>query len=111
MGTSISVGYMAENFVDLGFPGMLGGVFVLALIYALIIRYFMAFKQPWLLKEGVVLAFIVGVGQNGVEMSLPKILGAAVMFFLVYTLLARFVFPRALNWLKGRSGLHQPQLS
>ena len=111
LGTSISVGYLAENFVDLGFPGMLGGVFVLGLIYALIIRYFMAFNQPWLLKEGVVLAFIVGVGQNGVEMSLPKILGAAVMFFLVYTLLARFVFPQALNWLKGRSGLQQPQLS
>ena len=110
-GTSISVGYMSENFVDLGFPGMLGGVFVLALLYALIIRYFMAFKQPWLLKEGVVLAFVVGVGQNGVEMSLPKILGASVMFFLVYTLLARFVFPKALNWLKGRSGLHRPQLS
>jgi hypothetical protein len=111
LGTSISVGYMAENFVDLGFPGMLGGVFALALLYAVIIRYFMAFKQPWLLKEGVVLAFIVGVGQNGVEMSLPKILGAAVMFFLVYTLLARLVFPAALNWLKGRSGLQQPQLS
>jgi hypothetical protein len=111
LGTSISVGYMAENFVDLGFPGMLGGVFVLGLIYALIIRYFMAFKQPWILKEGVVLAFIVGVGQNGVEMSLPKIMGAAFMFFLVYTLLARFVFPTALNWLKGRSQLQQPQLS
>jgi hypothetical protein len=111
LGTSISVGYMAENFVDLGFPGMLGGVFVLALVYALLIRYFMTFKQPWLLKEGVVLAFVVGIGQNGLEMSLPKILGAAVMFFLVYTLLARFIFPTALNWLKGRSELHQPQLS
>lgn len=111
LGTSISVGYMSENFVDLGFPGMLAGVFGLAVLYAVVIRYFLAFKQPWLLKEGVVLAFIVGVGQNGVEMSLPKILGATVMFFLVYTLLARFVFPTALNWLKGRSGLQQPQLS
>lgn len=111
LGTSISVGYMAENFVDLGFPGMLAGVFVLALLYAVVIRYFMAFKQPWLLKEAVVLAFVVGVGQNGVEMSLPKILGATFMFFLVYTLLARFVFPTALTWLKGRSELHQPQLS
>src|SRR6185503_18011347 len=84
LGTSISVGYMAENFVDFGFSGMLGGIFGLGLLYAVIIRYFMAFKQPWILKEGVVLAFVVGVGQNGVEMSLPKIVGAAVMFFLVY---------------------------
>ncbi len=110
-GTSISVGYMAENFVDFGFPGMLGGVFVMAAMYALVIRYFMAFRQPWLLKEGVVLAFVVGVGQNGVEMSLPKILGATFMFFLVYTLLARLVFPAALSWLSGRAGLQQPQLS
>ena len=28
-GTSISVGYMAENYVDLGFPGMLAGIAVL----------------------------------------------------------------------------------
>ena len=27
LGTSISVGYMAENYVDLGFPGMLAGIF------------------------------------------------------------------------------------
>jgi hypothetical protein len=33
------------------------------------------------------------------------------MFTLVYTLLARFVFPQALNWLKGRAAIGHPQLS
>ena len=44
-------------------------------------------------------------------MSLPKIFGATVMFAVVYTLLARFVFPTALNWLKGRAAIGHPQLS
>jgi hypothetical protein len=111
LGTSISVGYMAENFVDFGFPGMLGGLFVIGLMYGVIIRYFMTLKMPWVLREGVVLGFVMGVAHNGVEMSLPKIFGAMVMFALVYTLLARFVFPQALNWLKGRAAIGHPQLS
>jgi hypothetical protein len=111
LGTSISVGYMAENFVDFGFPGMLGGMFVIGLMYAVAIRYFMALKVPWILREGIVIGFVFGVAHNGVEMSLPKILGATVMFVAVYALLARFVFPSALNWLKGRAAIGHPQLS
>jgi hypothetical protein len=111
LGTSISVGYMAENFVDFGFPGMLGGIFVIGLMYALAIRYFMALKVPWILREGIVVGFVFGVAHNGVEMSLPKILGATLMFVAVYALLARFVFPAALNWLKGRAVIGHPQLS
>jgi hypothetical protein len=111
LGTSISVGYMAENFVDLGFPGMLGGLFVIGLIYGMVIRYFMSLKVPWILREGIVLGFVLSVAHNGVETSLPKIIGATVMFVLVYVLLARFVFPTALNWLKGRAAIGHPQLS
>lgn len=111
LGTSISVGYMAENFVDFGFPGMLGGMFVIGLMYAVVIRYFMALKVPWILREGVVVGFVFGVAHNGVEMSLPKLFGATVMFVAVYALLARFVFPTALNWLKGRAAIGHPQLS
>jgi len=111
LGTSISVGYVAENFVDFGFPGMLGGLFVLGLMYGLVIRYFMAFKLPWILREGVVAGFVFSVATNGVEMSLPKILGATVMFVVVYTLLVRFVFPTGLNWLKRRAAGGHPQLS
>ena len=111
LGTSISVGYMAENFVDLGFPGMLAGIFVIGLIFGLIMRYFMSLKVPWILREGVVLAFALNVGLNGVEMSLPKLFGAAVMFFLVYALMARFAFPMGLKWLNGRAALGATQPS
>ena len=111
LGTSISVGYIAENFVDLGFPGMLGGIFVIGAMYGLLIRYFMALKVPWAMREGVVIAFALNVTYNGVEMSLPKLLGAAFMFFLVFALLARFAFPVIIKWFRGRSGFPEPQLS
>lgn len=109
-GTSISVGYMAENFADLGFPGMLVGCFLVGVLVGLAIRYFMTRKLPWIVREGVVVALAVSVFLNGVETSLPKLLGSAFMFFVVYALLARFAFPMGLRWLKGRSAVGQPQL-
>lgn len=109
LGTSISVGYMAENYVDLGFPGMLAGCLVIGLILGLVIRYFMTLKFPWILREGVVLAFALNVTFTGVEISLPKLLGATVMFFVVYALLARFAFPVGVKWLRGRSPTTQTQ--
>ena len=90
---------------------MLGGIFVIGLLYGAIIRYFMSLNFPWMVREGVAAAFVFGVAQNGVEMSLPKILGAAMMFTIVYTLLTRFAFKSVLSWLKERSDIRQAQLS
>lgn len=101
--TSISVGYMSENYVDLGFPGMLAGVFMIGLFVAAACRYFMAVPLPWIVREGIVLAYIYAIGNNGVEISLPKLLGATVMTFAVYALLIKFVFPIALRWLDTRA--------
>jgi len=99
-GTSISVGYMAENFVDLGFPGMLAGILAIGLLAAGVCRYFMTRKKlPWMVREGTVLVFIYSIARDGVEMSLPKMIGAIMMFFLVYVLLVRFGYPRMLDWL------------
>ncbi len=101
--TSISVGYMAENYVDLGFPGMLVGIFVLGAIIASAVRYFMRRDLPWMVRQGIVLALLYSVGGNGVEVSMPKVLGATIMFFIVYALLAKFVLRYLLRWLDSRS--------
>jgi len=103
--TSISVGYMAENYVDLGFPGMLVGIFALGVIIAGAVRYFMRRDLPWMVRQGIVLALLYSVGGNGVEVSMPKVLGATIMFFIVYALLARFVLPYLLRWLDTRAEL------
>jgi hypothetical protein len=107
--TSISVGYLSENYVDLGFPGMLAGVFMIGLFVAGACRYFMAVPLPWIAREGIVLAYIYAIGNNGVEISLPKLLGAAFMTFAVYALLIRFVFPIALRWLDTRAAAARHQ--
>ena len=53
----------------------------------------MAVPLPWIAREGIVLAFIYAIGNNGVEISLPKLLGATVMTFVVYALLTSSSFP------------------
>lgn len=103
MATSISVGYMSENYADLTFPGMLAGVLMIGLVVAAACRCFMVAPLPWMIREGIVLAFIFGIGSNGVEISMPKLLGAAVMGFAVYALLIKFGFPIVVNWLDTRA--------
>jgi hypothetical protein len=109
--TSISVGYMTENYVDLGFPGMLAGIFGIGLMVSGAIRYFMQTRLPWMVRQGIVVALVYNIAGPGVEASLPKLVGSTVMFFLVYLLLARFVLPFGLNWLNTRAASESPQPS
>jgi multisubunit Na+/H+ antiporter MnhB subunit len=99
MGTSISVGYMGENFADLGFPGMLVGIAALGLIIAGVIRIVMSFNLPLMVREGIVMALAFVMSRDGVEVSLAKTLGGMVMFLLVFLLLNKFVFGRVMVWL------------
>lgn len=98
-GTSISVGYMGENFADFGFPGMLLGIAAIGLVAGGIYRYFMTRRIPMMVREGTLLVLVYSLGRDGVEISLPKILGAFIMSTLVYLILVKFAYPRALAWL------------
>lgn len=104
-GTSISVGYMGENFADLGFPGMLAGIGVLALMEAMLIRYLMNFQLPLIVREGIVMGFAFSMSRDGVEVSLAKVLGASIMFGIAFTLMNKFVFPKVMAWLDRRAAL------
>lgn len=95
---------MGENYVDLGFPGMLLGIAALGVMIAGVIRYFMRSPLPWMVRQGIVLAFIYNISGTGVEMSLPKLFGSTIMFFLVYILLVKFALPIGLKWLYARAG-------
>ena len=109
--TSISVGYITENYVDFGFPGMLASMFGLGLLIAGVIRYFMQSRLPWMVRQGLVLAFIYNIAGIGVEASLPKLFGSIVMFFLVYALVVKFVLPKSLRWLNARASMEPAQPS
>ena len=102
-GTSISVGYMAENYVDFGFPGMLGGVFAVGLLVALVTRFFFSFDVPWMVRQGTALAYIYSICASGLETSLPKILGSTVTFAIAYGLAMKFAFPVGERWLEQRA--------
>ncbi len=110
-GTSISVGYMAENYVDLGFPGMLVGVFALACLVALVCRYFVTRQVPWMMREGVVLAILYQIGHDGVEISLPKLLGGLLMTFGVWAIMVRWGFPIVLKWLGRPASGSKPRFA
>jgi hypothetical protein len=101
--TSISVGYMGENYADLGFPAMLVGIFAVGFIVSAACRYFMSTPLPWMVRQGVVMAYIYGAAGTGVEVALPKILGTTVMFLVVYGVLIKFSFPSGLRWLDNRA--------
>jgi hypothetical protein len=104
-GTSISVGYTAENYADFGFPGLPAGIFVMALLIGGMARYFMMCPLPWMVREGIVMALIYTSGQTGIEGSLPKVIGAAIMFFIVYIVMVKFAFNLVWNWLDERGAL------
>jgi hypothetical protein len=104
-GTSISVGYMAENYADFGFPGMLAGIFVIGVMIGGMARYFMMCPLPWMVREGIVMALVYTSGHTGLEGSLPKVIGAAVMFFIVYIMMVKFAFNYVWNWLDERAAL------
>jgi hypothetical protein len=109
-GTSISVGYMAENYADLGFPGMLVGIGVLGLLSGASYLYFMTRNNlPWMLREGTVLVLVYAAAQGGVEVSLPKILGSLILVTGVYVAIARFGYPRIIAFLdRSASGQQRP---
>jgi len=98
-GTSISVGYMGENFADLGFPGMLVGIAMVGIILAGCMHILMSFKLPQVMREGIAMAFCFAMARDGVEVSIPKMIGTAVMFTLVFATVVKFVAPRIVEWL------------
>lgn len=103
VGTSISVGYMGENFADFGFPGMLFGIVFLGVMLGLVTRFFMSSNLPLMVREGIVMGFVFSMARDGVEVSLPKVLGGMFMFFLVFSLIARFGLPIVVRWLDTRA--------
>lgn len=103
-GTSISVGYMGENYADLGFPGMLLGIAAIGLLAGTVYRFFMTRKFPLMVREGTMLVLVYSIGRDGVEISMPKILGALMMSSIVYSLLVKFAYPRVIQWLDRPPG-------
>jgi hypothetical protein len=101
-GTSISIGFLAENFIDFGFPGMLAPIAVMGLVLGYSLRYFMTRPVAWAVREGFVTALVVPLF-TGMELSLAKFLGGTILASVMLALCLKFVYPRVERWIDHRS--------
>jgi hypothetical protein len=90
-GTSISLGYVAESFIDFGWPGMFGGLMVIGLVYGLINRWLLTNFSP-IFGNALATAILLGVG--GLENSVTKIFGGVVATLIASWILNRYVVQR-----------------
>ena len=74
---------------------------------ALCLRALMSFSLPWVMREGVAMAFVFSMARDGVEVSLPKVLGAALMFMIVFIPILKFGAPRVVRLLDRGSAVRR----
>ncbi len=97
-GTSISLGYFAESYVDFGAIGMVIILFIFGLLIGWIYQYVLTQSPDILIGTALVipLFFII----QSYETALDKIFGALLMYFIMYLLIKRFALGSILNYIK-----------
>lgn len=91
-GTSISIGYIGESYIDFGTIGMFAPILLLGVFYGLIYRYFVYSYRLKLLGFAMATSTLI-FGAYNVETSNIKLIGGNLMVFLVLALFAKFVAP------------------
>lgn len=104
-GTSFSIGYMAESFVDFGPWLMFFPIFLSGLVRGWMYRYYVRVHE-FSQVEGIQLlgyGFAIALFSRWytLEAATGKLLGAVLMQFIVLTLLFRFVGPSIISWLRN----------
>jgi len=89
-GTSISIGYVAESYIDFGGFWMFGPVLVLGLLWGAMYRFFLTRpKVPLIIGYG--LSVVVLMGAILFETTNVKLLGGVVTTFLVAFVVQKFL--------------------
>lgn len=98
-GTSISLGYMAESYIDFGRYGMFVPILVIGLLWGFMYYYFVSKSQIPLIGYGFATSLLIDAYQF--DMAGIKLLGGVLMKFLVLALFFHFVMPHVSDWLQG----------
>lgn len=98
-GTSISIGYMGESYIDFGARGMFVPILILGMLWGFIYAYFVGRSQVVIF--GFALAVPVLLGAYQFEMAGIKLLGGILMNFIVFALVMRFGERPAADWLRS----------
>ena len=100
-GTSISIGYMGESYVDFGPYGMFVPIFLLGLFWGTMYYFFMAKARFTILGYAFATALLLNAYQF--EMASIKLLGGVLIRFIVLALVIHFLEARIATWLQGRA--------
>lgn len=99
-GTQISMGYMAESYIDFGVVGMMVAIFLFGLFLGLIYRYITMHPHArGLLGMGIASAILMTAAQ--LEGSTTKLFGGLIVSLLVAWLLVQFVVPILFSKVSG----------
>ncbi|QEK50319.1 hypothetical protein FYC62_00540 [Pedobacter aquae] len=98
-GTSISLGYFAESYVDFGKTGMLLILLVFGFVIGSIYRYIL--KQSPDLLIGTALTIPLFFVIFNYERALDKIFGALFMYLIIYLAFNRLVIKKTIEYLKN----------
>lgn len=93
-GTSVSLGYVAESFIDFGIPGMFGPPLILGLTLGAACLSLLRLQRPVLCRMASVACLILTF--RTLESTGPKLLGSFLMSYIVMYLWLVHGLPRAL---------------
>ena len=98
-GTSISIGYMAENYVDFGHVFFFLPMIFLGILFGRIYQYLLSVSdQSLVLNAGAIISMFMPF--QLIELSGNKLLGGIIMNLLVYIfIIQRFIYPALLAYL------------
>lgn len=100
-GTSISLGYIAESYIDFGKVGMMAPIFLFGLLCGRIYRRLQNSRNTKGIL-GMALGTVALLPAFWVESSITKTFGAVVLSTLVAWAFAKFVAPTWFPWLLAR---------
>jgi hypothetical protein len=99
--TSISLGYIAEAYIDFGSVGMFAALFGIGLLYGAIYRVLARWRRSQGLL-GIAVASVVMVSVGAMENSFTKVFGGVIVSLVVATMMIVFIVPRWAPWLVRR---------
>ena len=102
-GTSISIGYMGESYIDFGEVGMMVPIFLLGLLYGSLYRWMLNSRGG----RGILgMAIASGVLFVGIflESSITKLFGGLIVALLAGWLIVQLITPRFFPWTQVEPG-------
>jgi len=97
--TSISIGYMAQSYIDFGRTWMFVPILMFGILLGVMYRTLIAQSGGSIYGYGTVVAVFVYANQY--ETHIAKILGGSIMSFAMALVLIKWVLPRVKTWVQN----------